>query len=63
MPSDIESLQQTNGSHHGETFSFCKLAGLVIVQEHCIGPALFRQKNRTQLSRTKGILIEGHGQG
>jgi len=52
MPSGVESLEKTYGSQHDETLSFCKLAGLVIIQEHCVRPALFRQKNRTYLSRT-----------
>ena len=47
MAPDVESLQETNRPQNSETFSLCKLTGLVVVQEHCIRPALFRQKNRT----------------
>ena len=63
MSSDVESLEQTYGSQHGKAFFFCELPSLVIVQENGIRTALFRQQNRTQLSRTKGMLLEGHREG
>jgi hypothetical protein len=57
MSSGVESLQQTYGSQHGEAFSFCELPSPVIVQKNDIRTALFRQQNRAQLSRPKGMLF------
>ncbi len=63
MSSDVENLKQTYGAQHGEAFSFCELSSLMIVQENDIRTTLFRQQDRAQFSRTKGMLLEDGSEG